>query len=199
MPYRTVEGTAKPDKDYAPAEGEIIFENEETEKCIVVQIFEEDSYEKDVLFYVEIMEPHQILDKDTDVEKIMEKAPSELTEEEKVALLGRFRDKPRMQISKRTRVLYTFIKYYLGLWKNLNYPTFLYQRIVKFHGPKLRVKLSTKKTRTFQNDSNIDAFNSFSMSVHDHSRRIRKAVIQVERMILSEGVSGTMDPRLKIH
>ena len=88
VPYRTVEGTAKPDKDYAPAEGEIIFENEETEKSIIVYIFEEDSYEKDVLFYVEIMEPHQILDKDTDLEKILEKAPSELSEEEKVALLG---------------------------------------------------------------------------------------------------------------
>ncbi|CAG7834155.1 unnamed protein product [Allacma fusca] len=83
VPYETLEGTAKPGKDYVHAEGEIIFENNETEpgfesqpmqtkvtlpntlnfrKTIPIQIQEEDSYEKDVLFYVELKEPRLLED-----------------------------------------------------------------------------------------------------------------------------------------
>ncbi|CAG0888557.1 unnamed protein product [Darwinula stevensoni] len=57
-------------------------------KEIELQIVEEDSYEKDVLFYVELETPHQILD-----EQLSLRPLSELSvEEAKVAALG----KPRL-------------------------------------------------------------------------------------------------------
>ncbi|CAG0923494.1 unnamed protein product, partial [Notodromas monacha] len=111
VPYRTVEGTAKPEKDYEPVTGELVFENEETEKNIIVRIIEEDSYEKDVLFYVEITEPRQILAGEADLDKIMAKQASELTEDEKIAMLG----KPKLgdnlvcQVNTSHYLQYTYI------------------------------------------------------------------------------------------
>ncbi|ODM93025.1 Sodium/calcium exchanger 2, partial [Orchesella cincta] len=64
VPYETEEGTAKPGKDYVHVEDELIFENNDTEKYIQIQILEEDSYEKD------------------------EKDESQLTEDEKIAIQG---------------------------------------------------------------------------------------------------------------
>ncbi|XP_050664131.1 sodium/calcium exchanger 1 [Leptidea sinapis] len=57
VPYNTEDGTAKGGAQFEPAEGYIIFENNETEKFIPLHIIEEDSYEKDVLFYVNLGEP----------------------------------------------------------------------------------------------------------------------------------------------
>ncbi|XP_024938940.1 sodium/calcium exchanger 3 isoform X8 [Cephus cinctus] len=57
VPYRTVEGTAKPGKQYMHSEGTLTFEDNQTEKTIFLTIIEEDSYEKDALFYVELDEP----------------------------------------------------------------------------------------------------------------------------------------------
>nr|XP_045593299.1 sodium/calcium exchanger 1-like isoform X5 [Procambarus clarkii] len=94
VPYKTEDGTAKAGKDYETAEGELVFENNETEKTISIQIIEEDSYEKDVLFYLDIGEPvatggFEFASKD-----------SALTEEEKIALLG----KPKLGNSTRTQI-----------------------------------------------------------------------------------------------
>ncbi|XP_045593302.1 sodium/calcium exchanger 1 isoform X13 [Procambarus clarkii] len=94
VPYKTEDGTAKAGKDYEAAEGELVFENNETEKTISIQIIEEDSYEKDVLFYLDIGEPvatggFEFASKD-----------SALTEEEKIALLG----KPKLGNSTRTQI-----------------------------------------------------------------------------------------------
>ncbi|XP_065563205.1 sodium/calcium exchanger Calx-like isoform X2 [Artemia franciscana] len=92
VPYKCEEGTAKPGKDYSDISGELTFENNETEKFIQIQILEEDSYEKDVLFYVELGEPRQI---GGQIPK-----GSSLTEEEKIALLGlpKLGDVTRVQI-----------------------------------------------------------------------------------------------------
>ncbi|XP_075982859.1 sodium/calcium exchanger 3 isoform X2 [Anticarsia gemmatalis] len=57
VPYWTEDGTAKNGAQYEAGQGHIIFENNETEKFIPLHIIEEDSYEKDVLFYVNLGEP----------------------------------------------------------------------------------------------------------------------------------------------
>ncbi|XP_043271830.1 sodium/calcium exchanger 2 isoform X1 [Venturia canescens] len=89
LSYRTVEGTAKPGKQYQHSEGSLTFEDNQTEKTINLTIIEEDSYEKDALFYVELSEP-QLQGADAGLAAAAElKQPDERTEEEKMALLGR--------------------------------------------------------------------------------------------------------------
>ncbi|XP_071540157.1 sodium/calcium exchanger 1 isoform X3 [Panulirus ornatus] len=99
LPYKTEDGTAKAGKDYEAAEGELIFENNETEKTVSIQIVEEDSYEKDVLFYLDIDEPVACGDDDS-LGFEFENKESELTEEEKIALLG----KPKLGNATRTQI-----------------------------------------------------------------------------------------------
>ncbi|XP_059048153.1 sodium/calcium exchanger 3 isoform X2 [Achroia grisella] len=67
VPYWTEDGTAKSGSQYEIADGHIIFENNETEKFIPLHIVEEDSYEKDVLFYVNLGEPELLGDDDNPV------------------------------------------------------------------------------------------------------------------------------------
>ncbi|XP_067216392.1 sodium/calcium exchanger Calx isoform X2 [Linepithema humile] len=86
IPYRTVEGTAKPGKQYVHTEGSLTFEDNQTEKFLNLEIIEEDSYEKDALFYVELNDP--MLQGGIAAAAEM-KQPEERTEEEKMALLGR--------------------------------------------------------------------------------------------------------------
>lgn len=88
VPYETIEGTGKPGKDYVHVAGEVIFENNETEKYIPIQIQEEDSYEKDILFYVELKEPRLLEDKPGGPLNISMKEKKTLTKEEKIALEG---------------------------------------------------------------------------------------------------------------
>ncbi|KAL5284091.1 SLC8A3 family protein [Megaselia abdita] len=112
--YWTEDGTAKAGKDYEAQQGELIFENNETTKFVEIKIVEEGSYEKDVLFYCNLGEPdmiggsrrnkrHESLipflnygndDDDADdlaglIKAAEAKSPEELTEEDKMALLGR--------------------------------------------------------------------------------------------------------------
>ncbi|XP_035894725.1 sodium/calcium exchanger 3 isoform X1 [Anopheles stephensi] len=91
VPYWTEDGTAKAGKDFEALSGELIFENNEIEKVIQLVIIEEGSYEKDVLLYVNLGEPQQIGDDHVTgiIEAAERKAPEELTEEDKMALLGR--------------------------------------------------------------------------------------------------------------
>ncbi|XP_055545055.1 sodium/calcium exchanger 1 isoform X2 [Wyeomyia smithii] len=86
VPYWTEDGTAKSGKDYEEQRGELIFENNEVEQTIQLGIIEEGSYEKDVLFYVNLGEPQQI---GGIIEAAEAKPAEELTEEDKMALLGR--------------------------------------------------------------------------------------------------------------
>jgi len=87
--YSTEDGTAKAGKEYETAQGELIFENNESEQTIPLNIMDEDSYEKDVLFYVQLGEV-RMLDEEAGLAAIAErKRPEDRTEEDKMALLGR--------------------------------------------------------------------------------------------------------------
>nr|XP_053639656.1 sodium/calcium exchanger 1-like isoform X8 [Cherax quadricarinatus] len=99
VPYKTEDGTAKAGKDYEATEGELVFENNETEKTVSIKIIEEDSYEKDVLFYLDIGEPVSSGDDDELGFEFANK-DSELSEEEKIALLG----KPKLGNATRTQI-----------------------------------------------------------------------------------------------
>ncbi|XP_031833671.2 sodium/calcium exchanger 3 isoform X1 [Nomia melanderi] len=113
VPYRTVEGTAKPGRQYLHTEGSLTFEDNQTEKVINLSIIEEDSYEKDALFYVELGEPQlqggvlggRLTEAGIAVAAEM-KQPEDRTAEEKMALLGKpklgevFRAQIRIKESK---------------------------------------------------------------------------------------------------
>merc|ERR1711936_1323892 len=108
IPYTTEEGTAKAGKDYEHQEGELIYQNEENKKTIEIPIMEEDSYEKNVVMYVVIGEPKHLAGPPGEGEgvnyaEIDAKDPEALTEEEKIALLGRPRlgDVTKIQIRIR--------------------------------------------------------------------------------------------------
>merc|ERR1711890_118201 len=88
IPYNTEDGTAKEGEHYEAQEGELIFCNEETTKTISLEIVDEESYEKSLIMYVNIGEPRQIAE-GIDYSVLDEKNPEDLTEEEKIALLGR--------------------------------------------------------------------------------------------------------------
>merc|ERR1719381_46037 len=93
IPYTTEDGTAKAGSHFEAVEGELIFENEETEKIIELPIEDEESYEKSLIMYVNIGEPRQIAEgkegEGVDYSVLDAKDPESLTEEEKIALLGR--------------------------------------------------------------------------------------------------------------
>merc|ERR1719397_1587967 len=93
IPYNTEDGTAKDGEHYEAQEGELIFCNEETEKIIEIPIMDEESYEKSLIMYVVIGEPRQIAEgkegEGMDYSILDAKIPEDLTEEEKIALLGR--------------------------------------------------------------------------------------------------------------
>merc|ERR1712055_47195 len=93
IPYNTEDGTAKEGVHYEAQEGELMYENEETTKTISIAITDEESYEKSLIMYVEIGEPRHIAEgkegEGVDYSELDAKSPEELTEEEKIALLGR--------------------------------------------------------------------------------------------------------------
>ncbi|XP_003494782.1 sodium/calcium exchanger 3 [Bombus vosnesenskii] len=100
IPYRTIEGTAKPTKQYMHTEGSLTFEDNQTEKLIQLSIIEEDSYEKDALFYVELGEP-LLQGAEAGIAVAAEmKQPEERTAEEKMALLG----KPKLGEVSRAQI-----------------------------------------------------------------------------------------------
>ncbi|XP_017793702.1 PREDICTED: sodium/calcium exchanger 1 isoform X3 [Habropoda laboriosa] len=106
IPYRTIEGTAKPGKQYQHIEGSLTFEDNQTEKVITLSIVEEDSYEKDALFYVELGEPllqggENWNGPEAGIAVAAEmKTPEERTAEEKMALLG----KPKLGEVSRAQI-----------------------------------------------------------------------------------------------
>merc|ERR1712002_269594 len=93
IPFSTEDGSAKAGAHYEGVEGELLFENEETEKIIELPIIDEESYEKSLIMYVNIGEPRQIAEgkegEGIDYSVLDAKDPETLTEEEKIALLGR--------------------------------------------------------------------------------------------------------------
>merc|ERR1712223_1940199 len=93
LPYECEEGTAKAGKDYEHVSGKLIYNNEENKKYIEIPIIEEESYEKNVVMYVQIGEPEHIAGtgegEGVNYEELDAKKPEDLTDEEKIALLGR--------------------------------------------------------------------------------------------------------------
>merc|ERR1711937_758438 len=104
IPYTTEDGTAKAGSHFEAVEGELIFENEETEKIIELPIEDEESYEKSLIMYVNIGEPRQIAEgkegEGVDYSVLDAKDPESLTEEEKIALLGR----PRLGTNSKIQI-----------------------------------------------------------------------------------------------
>merc|ERR1719232_1341053 len=105
--YSTEDGTAKDGTHFEAVEGELIFDNEETEKTIELPIVDEESYEKSLIMYINLGEPRQIAEgkegEGIDYSVLDAKNPEDLTEEEKVALLGRpcLGTNPKIQIRIR--------------------------------------------------------------------------------------------------
>lgn len=61
IPYRTIEGTAKGNgQDYEDSEGELTFKNDETEGFVKVRIIDDEEYEKTENFYIELGEPRLV-------------------------------------------------------------------------------------------------------------------------------------------
>ncbi|KAJ6224821.1 hypothetical protein RDWZM_003366 [Blomia tropicalis] len=65
VPFKTIPATAKPGEDFQMAQGEIIFQNNETQKEIALQIINNVNYEKNSIFYVELYEPERLDEKMT--------------------------------------------------------------------------------------------------------------------------------------
>ncbi|XP_023821607.1 sodium/calcium exchanger 1 isoform X1 [Oryzias latipes] len=57
VPYRTLDGTAKGGEDYELAAGKLEFQNDETMKIIEVKIIDDEEYEKNKAFTIELGEP----------------------------------------------------------------------------------------------------------------------------------------------
>ncbi|XP_016151083.1 sodium/calcium exchanger 3 isoform X2 [Sinocyclocheilus grahami] len=61
IPFRTVEGLAKGGgEDFEDAYGELEFKNDETCKTIQVKIIDDEEYEKNKIFYLELAEPRMV-------------------------------------------------------------------------------------------------------------------------------------------
>merc|ERR1712198_203846 len=92
IPFNTEDGTAKAGSHYESQEGQLVYENEETTKTISIAITDEESYEKNLIMYVSIGDPIHIAEgkegEGVDYAELDAKNPEELTEEEKIALLG---------------------------------------------------------------------------------------------------------------
>ncbi|CAF4523136.1 unnamed protein product [Rotaria socialis] len=83
VPFITQDGTALIGRDYLTKEGEVIFENNENQKTISIQIVDRDQYQRNETFLVLLGEPSLI-------REAGEKDESTMTEQEKsIADLGR--------------------------------------------------------------------------------------------------------------
>uniref|UniRef100_A0A915A8H3 Calx-beta domain-containing protein n=1 Tax=Parascaris univalens TaxID=6257 RepID=A0A915A8H3_PARUN len=57
IPYKTIDGAAKAGQDYIAVEGHVRFKDEQTKAEIAVEIINDDEYEKNEDFYLELGEP----------------------------------------------------------------------------------------------------------------------------------------------
>ncbi|XP_056403142.1 sodium/calcium exchanger 3 isoform X1 [Hyla sarda] len=61
VPFRTIEGTAKGGgEDFEDAYGELEFKNDETVKAIQIKIIDDEEYEKNKTFHIELRAPHVV-------------------------------------------------------------------------------------------------------------------------------------------
>ncbi|XP_066488019.1 sodium/calcium exchanger 3 isoform X3 [Tiliqua scincoides] len=87
VPFRTVEGTAKGGgEDFEDAYGELEFKNDETVKTIHIKVIDDEEYEKNKTFFIELMSPRMV---DMSLQKALlltqEVAERKLTMEEEEA------------------------------------------------------------------------------------------------------------------
>ncbi|XP_077350526.1 sodium/calcium exchanger 1b isoform X2 [Festucalex cinctus] len=95
LPYKTVEGTARGGgEDFEDAHGVLEFQNDEIFKTINVKIIDDEEYEKNKTFYVEIGEPRLVESDDSKEEKQQQKE-EEIAEEEE-ALTGKDEEERRI-------------------------------------------------------------------------------------------------------
>jgi solute carrier family 8 (sodium/calcium exchanger) len=88
VPYRTVEGTAVAGEDYDENSGELMFEDEETEKNITINIIDAEEYEKNKNFWIELGQP-RVSKNDEEFYDIINNRSGALTEEQiRVAMQG---------------------------------------------------------------------------------------------------------------
>ncbi|OCT81724.1 sodium/calcium exchanger 1 [Xenopus laevis] len=57
IPYKTMEGTAKAGEDYLEVAGKVEFQNDETSRLIEIQVIDDEEYEKNKSFFIELGEP----------------------------------------------------------------------------------------------------------------------------------------------
>lgn len=96
LPYKTLEGTARGGgEDFEDTHGVLEFQNDEIFKTIKVKIIDDEEYEKNKTFYIEIGEPRLVESNDTKEEQQKEEEAEEepLTgkdeEERRIAEMGR--------------------------------------------------------------------------------------------------------------
>ncbi|KAM9727091.1 sodium/calcium exchanger 1b isoform 1-T2 [Menidia menidia] len=95
LPYKTVEGTARGGgEDFEDIHGVLEFQNDEIFKTIKVKIIDDEEYEKNKTFYIEIGEPRLVESNDTKGQEEEEKQKEEVEEEE--ALTGKDEEERRI-------------------------------------------------------------------------------------------------------
>lgn len=57
VPYHTTDGSAKKGRDFETTDTEIVFTNDETEKTILLKIYDDEEYEKNETFQIHLDEP----------------------------------------------------------------------------------------------------------------------------------------------
>ncbi|XP_032408788.1 sodium/calcium exchanger 1b isoform X1 [Xiphophorus hellerii] len=83
LPYKTVEGTARGNgEDFEDSHGVLEFQNDEIFKTIKVKIIDDEEYEKNKAFYIEIGEPRLVESNDAKGQEEEEKPKAEGEEEE---------------------------------------------------------------------------------------------------------------------
>ncbi|XP_059214818.1 sodium/calcium exchanger 1b isoform X2 [Centropristis striata] len=91
LPYKTVEGTARGGgEDFEDTHGVLEFQNDEIFKTIKVKIIDDEEYEKNKTFYLEIAEPRLVESNNTKEEQQKEE------EEEEEALAGKDEEEQRI-------------------------------------------------------------------------------------------------------
>uniref|UniRef100_A0AAX7TP86 Calx-beta domain-containing protein n=1 Tax=Astatotilapia calliptera TaxID=8154 RepID=A0AAX7TP86_ASTCA len=93
LPYKTLEGTARGGgEDFEDSHGVLEFQNDEIFKTIKVKIIDDEEYEKNKTFYIEIGEPRLVESNDTKALMLLPSVPP-LTgkdeEERRIAEMGR--------------------------------------------------------------------------------------------------------------
>ncbi|XP_061767270.1 sodium/calcium exchanger 1b isoform X1 [Nerophis ophidion] len=97
LPYKTVEGTARGGgEDFEDVHGVLEFQNDEIFKSIKVKVIDDEEYEKNKTFYLEIGEPRLVESDDSKGREEEEKQKQEEAEEEEEALTGKDEEERRI-------------------------------------------------------------------------------------------------------